>query len=35
MNRFIKTESGTAMTSAKDEGLTSQLAQKAISILNK
>lgn len=35
MTRFIKTESGTSLTSAKDEGLTEQLAQKAISILNK
>ncbi len=35
MTRFIKTESGTALTSANDEGLTEQLAQKAIEILNK
>lgn len=33
MNRFVKTESGTALTSATDEGLTEQLAQKAIEIL--
>ena len=33
MTRFIKTESGTALTSANDEGLTEQLAQKAIEIL--